>query len=141
MNPDAPLYRHEQRIYYEHTDAAGVVYHANYLKLYERARTEWLRDAGLDSRTVRDRLGVVFAVFKCEVAFLKPARLDDLLQVSIESARPRRTSVRFEQQISRDGDVVSTAGITVVCVTDVDGTPRSVPIPAEVARLLPAPRP
>ena len=136
MNPE-PLHQEEQRIYYEHTDAAGVVYHADYLKFYERARTEWLRSLGLDHRAVGERHGIVFAVYKCEIAYLKPARLDDLLTVTVAAAAPRRTSMLFEQEIRRGETTVSTARITVVCVRDDGGVPHSTPIPDGIAKLLP----
>ena len=72
------------RVYYEDTDAAGIVYHANYLKFAERGRTELLREVGFDHRQLRETHGVLFTVARCTIDFLRPARLDDLLQVRTE---------------------------------------------------------
>ncbi len=135
---DAPLHLLEQRVYYEHTDAAGVVYHANYLKFYEMTRTEWLRSEGFDHVRMRKEFGLVFAVRSAELGFHKPAMLDDLLHVSIDSAvRGRRASVLFDQSVRRDGTLISTAKVTVVCIRMNDGSPRSVRIPREIADKIP----
>src|SRR5215475_397221 len=87
------------RVYWEDTDAGGVVYHASYLRFLERARTEWLRARGVDQQRVRDEDGVVFVVCDMAIEFLLPARLDDELDVSLETAETRSASMTFSQRI------------------------------------------
>ena len=84
------LHRYTLRVYYEDTDAGGVVYHANYLRFAERARTEALRDLGLPHADAGERIGLMFVVRRVEVDYLRPARLDDSLTVVTERARGRR---------------------------------------------------
>jgi acyl-CoA thioester hydrolase len=76
------------RVYYEDTDAGGVVYYANYLRFFERARTEWLRAIGFEQQLLRNEDGIVFAVRHVEIDYLKPAVLDDALQVEADDQRP-----------------------------------------------------
>lgn len=116
------------RVYYEDTDAGGVVYHAAYLRFFERARTEWLRGLGFDQSRVREEMAVVFAVRAMEVEFLKPARFDDVLSVSVFDQRARRASFEMAQAIEReDGLLLCRAGVRVACVDPVTFTPRAVP--------------
>ena len=77
-------FTHQLRVYWEDTDAGGVVFYANYLKFFERARTEWLRSLGFEQQSMRRQDGVMFIVSHTDVRYLKPARLDDLLQISVE---------------------------------------------------------
>lgn len=116
------------RVYYEDTDAGGVVYHANYLRFFERARTEWLRGLGFDQSRVRAEHGVVFAVRSMTVDFLKPARFDDQLRVSVFGTRAGRASLTMHQAIQRrDGVLLCRALVRAACV-DADGfTPRAMP--------------
>lgn len=106
------------RIYYEDTDAGGVVYHSNYLNFAERARTEWLREIGIDQSDFREKHGLFFVVRHCEVNYLSPARLDDKLEV-ISSVEPIGNSrITFVQNIV-DFDsksVRATISVTVVCI-------------------------
>ena len=74
-----PLFRHPVRVYWEDTDAGGVVFYANYLKFFERARTEWLRSMGIEQHTLRERTNAIFVVSDTALRYLRPARLDDLL--------------------------------------------------------------
>lgn len=90
------------RVYYEDTDAVGVVYHANYLRFAERARTEMLRCLGLDHSTLSAHLGLFFTVRRCVVDYLGPARLDDRLEVRTSLARLGGASLDLEQRIVRD---------------------------------------
>jgi acyl-CoA thioester hydrolase len=90
------------RVYYEDTDAVGVVYHANYLRFAERARTEMMRCLGLEHGTLRARLGLAFTVRRCIVDYLAPARLDDRLEVRTRLARLGGASLDLEQRIVRD---------------------------------------
>ena len=97
-------FKHPVRIYWEDTDAGGVVYHASYVCFLERARSEWLRDAGITQEALRADWDLVFAVRAMRLDFLKPARLDDLLDVSIERVELRPASMVFAQQLRRAGD-------------------------------------
>jgi acyl-CoA thioester hydrolase len=96
------VHRWPVRVYYEDTDAGGIVYYANHLKFAERARTEMLRCLGLDHRTLRARFGLAFAVRRCVADFCAPARLDDLLEVETRAVRLGGASLDLTQDI-RDG--------------------------------------
>jgi len=87
------------RVYYEDTDRAGVVYYANYLKFMERARTEWLRSLGLEQDTMSVELGIIFAVRSAYVDYLRPARFNQLLSVSVEVIETGRASLTFNQEV------------------------------------------
>ncbi len=121
------------RVYYEDTDAAGVVYYANYLKFMERARTEWLRVLGMDQSTMRDECGVVFAVRQAEISYLKPARFDDYLQVRTGIKRLTAARIRFSQQIVRDC-LLAKSEVEIVCVNAM--TFKPVKIPDHILQLL-----
>ena len=128
------------RIYYEDTDAAGVVYYANYLKFLERCRTEWLRAIGHQQADLLRDPGVAFVVRSAKVDYLKPARLDDQLLVSLEVEKISRAQIFFRQYIRRaeegvdrvDGadrgwvELVS-AAIHIVCVNSALMKPTSIP--------------
>ena len=87
------------RVYYEDTDAGGVVYHSNYLNFMERARTEWLRALGYEQTTVKDELGVIIVVHSLSINFKKPARFNDMLEVKCELANVGRGSIEMSQTI------------------------------------------
>ena len=123
----APLFSFDLRVYYEDTDAGGVVYYANYLRFMERARTEWLRTLGVNQDELASRSGVLFAVRRAAVEFLKPARLDDALHVSVAVTRIGNASIEFAQQVVRAQTVLCTGAIKIACLA-VDGfTPTAVP--------------
>ncbi len=107
------------RVYYEDTDAGGVVYYANYLAYMERARSEWLRTLGFDNQTLADQQGVVFAVRRASIDYLRPARLDELLDVSLTLKKRGRASLLFEQQVRR-GDVLLCQGEILLACVDVN---------------------
>src|ERR1044071_2877812 len=92
------------RVYYEDTDASGVVYHAAYLRFLERARTEWLRALGQGQEQLRQARGLAFTVANMQIDFLKPARLDDELDVGVAVEQIRGASVRFAQTLHRRQD-------------------------------------
>jgi acyl-CoA thioester hydrolase len=134
LDPKQPLptFYWGVRAYYEDTDASGVVYHAQYLKYFERARTEWLRSLGFSQQGFRDRLAVVFTVANLDIDFLRPARLDDDLEVAVVVAHVRRASLHFRQTLTRRGDrdtILARANVRVACV-DVAGF-RPCPMPDE----------
>lgn len=89
------------RVYWEDTDAGGIVFYANYLKFFERARTEWLRALGLGQQRLKDEVGGMFVVSETAVRYLRPARLDDQLQVSAELLERGRSSLLIRQQAFR----------------------------------------
>ncbi|WP_092888188.1 tol-pal system-associated acyl-CoA thioesterase [Roseicitreum antarcticum] len=108
------------RVYYEDTDMAGIVYHANYLKYVERARSEWVRALGVDQRALKEGAGVVFAVRALQADFLRPARLDDELTVTtaLDGADAvRGARLRLRQEVWRGGDCLFTATLTLICMT------------------------
>src|ERR1700754_4832821 len=98
----AAYFHHTVRVYWEDTDAGGIVYYANYLKFFERARTEWLRAQGHGQQATVDATGCMFVVQEAQVRFLRPARLDDALAVSVEVRERGRASLRIAQQAWRD---------------------------------------
>lgn len=114
------------RVYYEDTDAAGIVYYANYLKFAERARTEWLRAKGIGQRALSETEGVAFAVRRVSVDYLRPALLDDALEVRTRIVAVRGASLDGEQEISRDGEILARLTLTLACVAR-SGRPARLP--------------
>jgi acyl-CoA thioester hydrolase len=122
-----PRFSWPTRVYWEDTDAGGVVYHARYLAFLERARTEWLRALGYGQELLRDGHDLVFAVREMQIDFHRPARLDDALQVTAWVRRGRRVSVVFAQEIRRDGEVLVAAQVRVAALNASDFRPRAIP--------------
>ena len=104
------------RVYYEDTDAGGVVYYANYLKFCERARTEWLRTFGVSQQALIDEQGLGFVVRSVQADYLAPARLDDALIVVTQVAMLRRASILFEQQLVRGQELLFTARVLLASI-------------------------
>lgn len=104
------------RVYWEDTDAGGVVYHARYVAFMERARTEWMRALGYGQERLRQEHDLVFAVRSMELDFLKPARLDDALEVSAVLRRCKRASLEFRQAIRREGELLTTASVRIAAL-------------------------
>ena len=116
------------RVYYEDTDAGGVVYHASYLRYLERARTEWLRTLGYSQATLKAEESLVFTVVSMQLDFLKPARLDDLLCVRTGATLCGGASVSFDQQILRSqSERILTAQVRVACLDAASFHPRRLP--------------
>jgi len=115
------------RVYYEDTDAGGVVYHANYLKYLERGRTEFLRALGHEQRALAGQAGLAFAVRSLAAEFLKPAALDDELAVATAVERLGRAQVSFAQSIRRGADTLLTASVRVACLELARGRPAAIP--------------
>lgn len=118
------------RVYYEDTDASRVVYHAAYVKYFERARTEWLRARGFSQHALHDELGVVFTVANLELDFLRPGRLDDELQVSVNVDQVRGASLTFRQELIRAGEAgtpLARARVRVGCVSVASFRPCPLP--------------
>lgn len=114
------------RVYYEDTDAAGIVYYANYFRFLERGRTELLRTLGHDQNALIQE-GIAFAVRSANAEFLKPAKLDDLLLVETTIAALGRAQVTFAQRILRDGELLLDAKIRVACIDPLRGRPIPMP--------------
>jgi len=93
-----PVYQFPIRIYWEDTDAGGIVFYANYLKFFERARTEWLRSLGIEQHSLKDKSGGMFVVSETQVKYFSPARLDDLLEVTAQRVEAGRASLVLLQQ-------------------------------------------
>jgi acyl-CoA thioester hydrolase len=121
------LFRWPLRVYYEDTDAGGVVYYANYLKFFERCRTEWLRSVGVNQRTLADEHGVMFVVARAEIDYKRPARLDDLLEADMHVARLARVSFEFTQNLTRGAELLAALRIKVACVDCRTLAPRPLP--------------
>ncbi len=115
------------RVYYEDTDAGGVVYHSNYLSYMERARTEWLRKLGYSQASMAAELGVVFAVRHAELDFKSPARLDDELVVDTIIINYRKTSLVFKQTIMKGEYVLCAGQVTIVCINADSFRPCAIP--------------
>jgi len=122
------------RVYYEDTDAGGVVFYANYLKFMERARTEWLRELGVSQHELAQRRRRGFVVKGVDIQYRRPARLDDLLIVRSRVARLSKASIVFEQSVDRERELLCESTIQVCCV-DLD-TFRPVALPVELRTLL-----
>ncbi|SHL73754.1 tol-pal system-associated acyl-CoA thioesterase [Rhodanobacter sp. OK091] len=130
------------RVYWEDTDAGGVVYHAGYLRFMERARSEWMRALGVDQMAFKEATGLAFMVRDMQIDFLKAALLDDELSVTVEVKERRAASILFTQTITKtDGSCLIRAQVRVACV-DLQRM-RPAPIPADLipAGLIPEPAP
>lgn len=114
------------RVYYEDTDAAGIVYYANYLKFAERARTEWLRALGVDQSKLLAETGVGFVVRKVEADYLAPARLDDLLTVTSTVSDMRKVGLSMDQAIMRGETLIAAVKVDLACIGP-SGKPVALP--------------
>lgn len=115
------------RVYYEDTDAGGVVYHTSYIRFLERARTEWLRSLGYSQARLVEEIGLVFSVVSLEVKYLLPARLDDLLHVRSSVEQGGGASVNFQQVIHRGEQELVRGTVVVACLDASTFKPRRLP--------------
>lgn len=115
------------RVYYEDTDAAGIVYYANYLKFAERARTELLREHGISNRAMQESQGVAFAVRRLSAEYLAPARLDDRLEVRTRITGVRGAAIEAQQDVVREGQDLARLTLTLACVKH-SGRPTRLPV-------------
>ncbi|PJE31939.1 acyl-CoA thioester hydrolase [Pseudooceanicola antarcticus] len=120
------MHRFELRVYYEDTDLAGIVYYANYLRFIERARSEWVRDLGIDQRRMRDETGAVFAVRRLEADYLRPAQFDDELVVETQVTKITPARLELEQVVLRGAERLFVAQVTLVAL-DGQGAPTRLP--------------
>ena len=134
MSPVDTTFRWPVRIYWEDTDAGGIVFYANYLKFFERARTEWLRSLGVEQQALRERTGGMFVVSGTELRYHRPSRLDDLLLVTAQVVEAGRASMTIAQTARRgpgpDGELLCEGSIRIGWVDAQTFRPQR--IPAEV---------
>ena len=114
------------RVYWEDTDAGGVVYHAQYLAFMERARSEWMRGIGFGQELLRETYGLCFVVRSMSIDFRAPARLDDSLAVSVGLAQCRGASLVFAQEVRRDGELLVGAEVKVAAVSAETFRPQAI---------------
>ncbi|MCL2345913.1 MAG: tol-pal system-associated acyl-CoA thioesterase [Desulfobulbus sp.] len=115
------------RVYYEDTDAGGVVYYANYLKFFERCRTEWMRQAGYDQSALAAGAGIGFVARKASCDYLRPARLDDQLTVGLEVERLTRVRIVGRQYVRRGNEELVTGRVEIACVDMASMRPAPIP--------------
>src|SRR3954465_1067516 len=104
------------RVYYEDTDAAGIVFYANYLKFFERARTEWLRGLGFGQEQLRSDAGIAFVVSETQLRYRRPARLDDVIDVSVAVIHLGQASLEIAQEARRADELLAEGTISIRCV-------------------------
>ena len=121
------------RVYYEDTDAGGVVYYANYLKFMERARTEWLDSLGFPLAAFERAHGVAFVVRRIAIDFLAPARLNDTLEVTVEAVERGASRLVAAQSCRRDGIALASAHVMLACVDSARWRPARIPAPLRQA--------
>ncbi|MBP7709666.1 MAG: tol-pal system-associated acyl-CoA thioesterase [Rickettsiales bacterium] len=124
----------QYRIYYEDTDAGGIVYYANYLKFFERARTDFLRSLNIVQSELMAKENLVFVVRKCEVDYLTPARMDDLVEVSVAVTKINPASITMFQEMKKSDKVLSRLTVQIACVCANGIRPER--IPNELVQLL-----
>jgi acyl-CoA thioester hydrolase len=127
LQPELFVYSFPVRVYFENTDAGGVVYHSEYLKFLERARTEWLRHLGYDHQALARDHRVLFVVTSLAIDFAKAARLDDSLAVSVRLESLGKVRCVFAQEVKRDDEVLVKARVTVASVTGENMKPVEIP--------------
>lgn len=116
------------RVYWEDTDAGGVVYYANYLKFMERARSEWLRARGFEQDVLRDETGVVFVVRRVEIDYRSPARFNDALAATVDLRAAGRASLVVRQELLRGDACLAEAVVTLACVDATHFKPVKMPL-------------
>ena len=134
MTHSPTAHRHPVRVYWEDTDAGGVVFYANYLKFFERARTEWLRTLGVGQQQLRDDTGAMFIVTDTQVRYRAPARLDDMLDVTVSLRQRGAASMTIAQEAWRGATLLAEGEIRIGCVDA--GTFRPRRIPTEITSML-----
>lgn len=121
-------FTHTVRVYWEDTDAGGVVFYANYLKFFERARTEWLRQFGHGQQALVDATGAIFVVTDTRVRYLKPARLDDEVRITVEPVEVSRVRMLIRQEATVADTLLCEGEIAIACVDRGTFRPRRIPI-------------
>jgi acyl-CoA thioester hydrolase len=132
-NTQGEHYQLPIRVYYEDTDAGGIVYYANYLKFMERARTEWLRELGFEQDRLRDEYGLIFVVRAVNIEYFKPALFNDLLTVSVSISDFGKTHITCQQQVFKlkeqalETEVITDATVSLVCIDAKRFRPMRIP--------------
>jgi acyl-CoA thioester hydrolase len=121
-------FRWPVRVYWEDTDAGGVVYHASYVRYFERGRSEWLRALGWSQAHLAEEQKVLFSVVNLQIHYHSPARLDDLLEVVTQPRLAGGASLEFVQQLQRNGEVLASGTVRVACVDAASFKPRRLPV-------------
>ena len=116
------------RVYYEDSDAGGVVYYANYLKFLERARTEWLRDKGFEQTALKQQYNLIIVVRQISIKYIKPAFFDDLLTISVHISKMGKASIIMAQEVQRDTEIICTAEVKLAGVNAVTMRPQAFPL-------------
>jgi acyl-CoA thioester hydrolase len=127
---ESPAFSVALRVYWEDTDAAGIVFYANYLKFFERARTEWLRSLGFGQEALRREAGIAFVVSETRLRYRRPARLDDVIDVSVDVVHLGQASLEIAQQARRADELLADGTIRIGCVEL--GTFRPCRIPNDI---------
>ena len=120
------IHRFPIRVYYEDTDMGGIVYHANFLKFIERARSDWVRNMGIDQTRMLEEHGTVFVVRRIEADYLSPGKYDDELEVHTIPASVSGARLVMDQKVMRGRDLLFSAQVTIVCINE-DGQPVRLP--------------
>ena len=125
-----PVFRHRVRVYWQDTDAGGVVFYANYLKFFEQARTEWMRASGFGQAQLRDEFGAIFVVGEVSIRYVRPARLDDDIDLTVvvrhEDTRSA-AKLTFRQQAWRGEELLAEGSVLTVCVNAETFRPQRIP--------------
>jgi len=116
------------RVYYEDTDSGGVVYHSNYLNFMERARTEWLRNLGINQKNLKLKENIIFVVAAINIQYKGSATLDDELYVSTGLTGMKSYSLSLHQEILKDKEIITTGDIKVACLNAVEFDPIKIPM-------------
>jgi acyl-CoA thioester hydrolase len=136
LQPELFVYSFPVRVYFENTDAGGVVYHAEYLRFLERARTEWLRHLGFEHQGLGREHGALLVVTSLSIEYLKPARLDDNLAVSVHLESLGKVRCSFAQEVRREDEVLVKAKVHVACLSE--GAMKPVEIPDKLRKKMEA---
>ena len=115
------------RVYYEDTDAGGVVFYANYLKFLERTRTEMLRDMGFEQDQLIAEQKLIFVVRSVQIDYLAPARFNDELEATAQVTQAKKVSLNFEQTVTRNGDVLCKGNVRIACLDPTTMKPKAIP--------------
>ena len=115
------------RIYYEDTDSGGVVFHSNYLKFMERARTEWLRDFEIDQKALKDNLNLMFVVHEIDIKFIRPAVFNDEIEVQTKLDKLGSVKIELEQKIFRSSEILIESRVVVASVNSISIKPMRIP--------------
>ena len=116
------------RIYYEDTDSGGIVYYANYLKFFERARTEVLREINVSQFELVNRDNLIFVVMHCDISYKKPAKLDDLIEVKTTVEKIGSTSMTMNQEIFLGDELLNILNVKIVCIDNITKRPKKIPL-------------